>query len=90
MRTASSWVRAAKSISGTVHGNVIAQQKVVLHKTAHVHGDIEAPTLVVEEGAKVSGKITMPGSAGKGAANLKAVPVDSDSKKSGESKGSDA
>ncbi|MCH8083691.1 MAG: polymer-forming cytoskeletal protein [Myxococcales bacterium] len=78
------------SISGTVHGNVIAQQKVVLHKTAHVHGDIEAPTLVVEEGAKVSGKITMPGSAGKGAANLKAVPVDSDSKKSGESKGSDA
>ena len=78
------------SISGTVHGNVIAQEKVVLHKTAQVNGDIEAPSLVVEEGAKVSGKITMPGSAGKSAANLKAVPGASDSKKSGEGKNPDA
>ncbi len=74
------------SISGTVHGNVIAQEKVVLHKTAQVNGDIEAPSLVVEEGAKVSGKITMPGSAGKASANLKSVPGSSDSKKSGENK----
>jgi cytoskeletal protein CcmA (bactofilin family) len=77
------------SISGTVHGNVIALDKVVLHKTAQVHGDIEAPTLVVEEGAKVSGKITMPGSAGKAAANLKSVSAGSNSQKSGEGKGSD-
>ncbi len=76
------------SISGTVHGNVIAQHKVVLHKTALVNGDIEAPTLVVEEGAKVSGKITMPGSAGKNAGNLKAVPSGGDSKKSDEGKDS--
>jgi cytoskeletal protein CcmA (bactofilin family) len=78
------------SISGTVHGNVIAQHKVVLHKTAHVHGDIEAPSLVVEEGAKVTGKITMPGSSGKNAGNLKAVPGGSDSKKSDEGKDSSA
>ena len=78
------------SISGTVHGNVIAQEKVVLHKTALVNGDIEAPTLVVEEGAKVSGKITMPGSAGKNSGNLKAVPGGSDSKKSDEGKDSGA
>jgi cytoskeletal protein CcmA (bactofilin family) len=78
------------SISGTVHGNVIALDKVVLHKTAQVHGDIEAPSLVVEEGAKVSGKITMPGSAGKNSGNLKAVPGGSDSKKSDEGKDSNA
>ncbi len=78
------------SISGTVHGNVIAQHKVVLHKTALVNGDIEAPSLVVEEGAKVSGKITMPGSAGKNSGNLKAVPGGSDSKKSDEGKDSNA
>jgi cytoskeletal protein CcmA (bactofilin family) len=78
------------SISGTVHGNVIAQEKVVLHKTAQVHGDIEAPTLVVEEGAKVTGKITMPGSAGKGSGNLKAVPGGNESQKSDEGKNSDA
>ena len=78
------------SISGTVHGNVIAQHKVVLHKTALVNGDIEAPTLVVEEGAKVSGKITMPGSTGKSSRNLKAVPGGSESKKGSEGKDSDA
>ena len=78
------------SISGTVHGNVIAQDKVVLHKTALVNGDIEAPTLVVEEGAKVSGKITMPGSTGKSSGNLKAVPSGSESKKGSEGKDSDA
>ena len=69
---------------------MIAQHKVVFHKTAQLNGDIEAPTLVVEEGAKVSGKITMPGSTGKASANLKAVPSASDAKQAGEGKGADA
>jgi len=53
------------SISGTVSGNVIAQAKVVLHKTAVVNGNIDTPSLVVEEGAKVNGQINMTGSPGK-------------------------
>jgi cytoskeletal protein CcmA (bactofilin family) len=61
------------SISGRVAGNVIAQTKVVLHKTAHVHGNIETPSLVVEEGATVNGEIKMTGSASK-SAPLKPVP----------------
>ena len=44
-------------ISGTVVGNVHASQKVVLHKTARVDGDLETASLVVEEGAFVTGQI---------------------------------
>jgi cytoskeletal protein CcmA (bactofilin family) len=47
------------AISGRVHGNVIANQKVVLHKSAVVEGDVEAPTLVVEEGAVINGRVKM-------------------------------
>ena len=61
------------SISGTVRGNIIAEQKVVLHKTARVTGNIEAPSLVVEEGAKIDGQITMAQSSGKSTSTLKAV-----------------
>lgn len=67
------------SISGTVAGNVIAQNKVVLHKTALVTGNIETPSLIVEEGATVNGQIKMtgtPGKPGKSTADLK--PVSSD------------
>ncbi len=65
------------SISGTVSGNVIAEAKVVLHKTALVNGNIEAPMLVVEEGAKVNGQVTMNGSRSKPKAVL--LPVASGS-----------
>ncbi len=65
------------SISGTVSGNVIAEAKVVLHKTALVNGNIETPMLVVEEGAKVNGQVTMNGSRSKPKAVL--LPVASGS-----------
>ena len=48
-------------VSGTVTGNVFATEKIVLHKTAHVEGDIEAGSIAVEEGAILNGKITMSG-----------------------------
>jgi cytoskeletal protein CcmA (bactofilin family) len=61
-------------ISGSVDGDVIASQKVVLHKTARVNGNIQTPSLVMEEGAWVSGQVKMPGGADtKSAANLKAI-----------------
>lgn len=48
-------------VSGTVTGNVFATEKIVLHKTARVEGDIEAGCVAIEEGAIVNGKITMNG-----------------------------
>jgi cytoskeletal protein CcmA (bactofilin family) len=49
-------------ISGTVTGNVFASERLVLHKSARVEGDIEAGTLAIEEGAVLNGKVTMGGS----------------------------
>ncbi len=65
-------------ISGTVVGNVHAACKLVLHKTARVNGDVETPSLVVEEGAVLNGQLKMAASpdakvAG-GGAPLKAIP----------------
>lgn len=58
-------------ISGTVTGNVFASERLVLHKTAHVDGDVEAGTLAIEEGAVINGKVTMGGS--RPSTNLAAV-----------------
>ena len=69
-------------VSGSVTGNIIAAAKVVLHKTARVDGDIQSPSLVVEEGAMITGKINMSSaSSHKPAATLKAVAAKSDAQK---------
>src|SRR3990172_511873 len=66
------------AISGSVTGNVCAGTKVVLHKTAVVDGDIETPSIVIEEGARLNGQLKMAGAGApkSGAAPLKAVPKD--------------
>lgn len=46
-------------VSGTVVGNIHATSQVVLHKTARVDGDIDSPSLVVEEGAILNGSLRM-------------------------------
>ena len=48
-------------VSGTVTGNIFASERIVLHKTARVEGDIEAGSMAIEEGATLNGKITMSG-----------------------------
>ena len=48
-------------VSGTVTGNIFASQRLVLHKTARVEGDIEAGSIAIEEGAVLNGRITMSG-----------------------------
>lgn len=48
-------------VSGTVTGNIFASERLVLHKTARVEGDIEAGSIAIEEGAVLNGKITMSG-----------------------------
>jgi cytoskeletal protein CcmA (bactofilin family) len=46
-------------VSGLVEGNIVATERLALHKTAHVTGDVETPTLVIEEGATLNGQIKM-------------------------------
>lgn len=53
-------------IRGALRGNVNASSRVEIYKTARVQGDITTPVLLVEEGALLSGAITM----GKEAARL--------------------
>ncbi len=48
-------------VSGTVTGNIFASERIVLHKTARVEGDLEAGSMAIEEGAVLNGKITMSG-----------------------------
>jgi len=55
-------------VSGEVSGDIVASERLVLHKTARVHGDIQAPKLVVEDGAELEGTVRM------GAAKSKAKP----------------
>jgi cytoskeletal protein CcmA (bactofilin family) len=70
------------SISGSVEGNIHAVKKVVLHKTARVHGDVETASLVMEEGAMLNGAVKMAGAEAKGSGPLKAI--DGGSARSGE------
>jgi cytoskeletal protein CcmA (bactofilin family) len=46
-------------IRGALRGNVNGKSRVEIYKTARVHGDITSPVLLVEEGALLSGAITM-------------------------------
>jgi cytoskeletal protein CcmA (bactofilin family) len=48
-------------VSGTVTGDIFATERLVLHKTARVDGNLEAGALAIEEGAVLNGKITMGG-----------------------------
>ena len=46
-------------IHGSVVGNVSATRDVVLHGCARLHGDLKAPSLVVERGAYFNGRTEM-------------------------------
>ncbi len=48
-------------LSGFLHGQVTAADKVVLHKTAHLQGKLRTPSLIMEEGAVMDGDIQMSG-----------------------------
>jgi len=47
------------SFKGEVRGDVVASRSAVLHPTARVIGNIRAPRLVIEEGARFSGTVDM-------------------------------
>ncbi|MFQ5697960.1 MAG: polymer-forming cytoskeletal protein [Myxococcota bacterium] len=46
-------------VSGEVHGDIFASRQVVLHKTARVLGSIDTQSLVIEDGAQLSGSVQM-------------------------------
>jgi cytoskeletal protein CcmA (bactofilin family) len=46
-------------ISGSVVGDVVAAKQIMLHKTARVQGDLQTPSVVIEEGAVFNGSIKM-------------------------------
>ena len=54
-------------ISGRVSGGIHALSRLELLATSEVSGEIEAPRMQVEEGAKVDGQVTVGGAAGEGA-----------------------
>lgn len=44
-------------IQGTVHGNISVKERVEIHKSGHVVGDVVAPGISIEDGAYFKGKI---------------------------------
>lgn len=44
-------------IMGVVEGNIAARRKITLERTAVVTGDLTTPGIVIEEGAKLRGRI---------------------------------
>ncbi len=47
------------TVGGTVHGTILAQEKLVLEAKAVVKGDIKAVKLVIDEGAQFDGRCMM-------------------------------
>ncbi len=46
-------------IMGVVEGNIAARRKITLERTAVVTGDLTTPGIVIEEGAKLRGRIVI-------------------------------
>ena len=46
---------AVARINGTVEGDILASEQLVLGRTANVKGMLTAPALIVEEGAQLNG-----------------------------------
>jgi len=66
-------------IAGIVEGDIAARRKIVLERTAVVVGDLTTPGIVIEEGAKLKGRIVIGSDAQEAAAKSdgakKAPPV---------------
>ena len=46
-------------ISGEIHGNIIADDRIEIHPAGKVCGDIQAPTVVIDEGGIFEGNCRM-------------------------------
>jgi cytoskeletal protein CcmA (bactofilin family) len=50
---------AACVIRGLLRGNLNMRSRVEVSRTGRIHGDVKTPVLVVEEGAQLSGTVSM-------------------------------
>jgi cytoskeletal protein CcmA (bactofilin family) len=50
---------AAAMVNGAVNGDIVATEKLQLGRTARVLGNIQAPRLIIEEGAILEGSCSM-------------------------------
>lgn len=48
------------NLRGHIKGNITAEEKIELSSTARVDGDMTAPEIIMEAGAKFNGICTMP------------------------------
>src|SRR3954467_7787930 len=46
-------------VAGEVVGNIMATERIELHSSCRVYGDIEAPVVTIEEGALLEGQCRM-------------------------------
>ena len=46
-------------LSGYINGEIVAAKKAILHKSANLEGKLSTPILVMEEGAKIQGSLSM-------------------------------
>ena len=46
-------------ICGAVAGDIVAASRVIIHKTGRVDGNVECPSLMMEDGAVLSGQVKM-------------------------------
>ena len=47
------------SVSGQVNGSVVASKKLVIGRGGSITGDVRVPRLVMQDGASLSGKVSM-------------------------------
>ena len=52
-------------VDGELEGQISAEEKIALHATSKVSGDIKSKTVSIAEGALFEGTIEMPGRGGK-------------------------
>ena len=62
------------AIAGEVNGNITARRKITLEPTALVNGNLITPGIVIQEGAKLEGRIVI-GSEGAAAKSAGAQPA---------------
>jgi cytoskeletal protein CcmA (bactofilin family) len=44
-------------IRGRVKGQIIASEKIHIHETASIEGDVSSPTIVIADGARLEGRL---------------------------------
>jgi cytoskeletal protein CcmA (bactofilin family) len=80
-RVAATVQARAIHVEGEVEGNLVAEELIVLRKSSRVKGDLVAPRVVIEDGARFKGSIDMEAKRPVTASGPRAVSVAADEPK---------